>query len=112
MTLEEIKRQYPNEWVLIEFTELDDELQVVDGQVIAHSPSRDVIDKKLMVLRNDKIAVEFTGEEVTEEAYLRTGIERCGSDDHRLCGSRRHRPGSSSGRGASEPSCASHSVLS
>jgi hypothetical protein len=70
MTLAEIKRQYPNEWVLIEFTELDDELRVVDGQVIAHSPSRDAIDKKLMGLRNGKIAVEFTGEEVTEEAYL------------------------------------------
>jgi len=70
MTLAEIKRQYPNEWVLIAFTELDDELQVVDGQVIAHSPSRDTIDKKLMGLRNDKIAIEFTGEKATEEAYL------------------------------------------
>ena len=70
MTLAEIKRQYPNEWVLIQFTALDDELRVVDGQVIAHSPSRDAIDKKLMGLRNDKIAIEFTGEEVTEEAYL------------------------------------------
>lgn len=35
MTLTEIKRYYPNEWVLIEFTELDDDLQVVEGQVIA-----------------------------------------------------------------------------
>jgi len=70
MTFEEIRQLYPNEWVLIEFTALDDELKVVDGQVIAHSPSRDEIDKKLMVLRNEKIAIEFTGEEETEEAYL------------------------------------------
>ena len=44
MRLEEIKEQYPNEWVLIEFTELDDELKVVDGRVLAHSPSRDQIE--------------------------------------------------------------------
>jgi hypothetical protein len=70
MTLEEVKQQYPDEWVLIEFTELDDELRVVDGQVLAHSPSRDEIEKKLTTLRNEKIAVEFTGGGDTGEAYL------------------------------------------
>jgi hypothetical protein len=70
MTLEEVKQQYPDEWVLIEFTELDDELRVVDGQVLAHSPSRDEIEKKLTTLRNEKIAVEFTGGRDTGEAYL------------------------------------------
>ena len=33
MTLEEIKRQYPKQWVLIEFAQLDDELTVVEGKV-------------------------------------------------------------------------------
>ena len=70
MTFEEIKQQYPNQWVLIEFTKLDDELSVVDGKVLAHSPSRDEIDKKLAPLRNENIAVEFTGEGATGEAYL------------------------------------------
>jgi hypothetical protein len=36
MKLLEIKQQYPNEWVLIEFTELDDQLRVAEGKVIAH----------------------------------------------------------------------------
>jgi hypothetical protein len=70
MTLEEIKQQYPNQWVLIEFTQLDDELRVVDGEVIAHSPSRHEIDNQLATLRNEKIAVEFTGEGDTGEVYL------------------------------------------
>jgi hypothetical protein len=70
MTLDEIKQYYPNEWVLIEFTALDEELKIVDGEVLAHSPSRDDIDEKLMMLKNEKIALEFTGEEDIAEAYL------------------------------------------
>jgi hypothetical protein len=70
MRLDEIKEQYPNEWVLIEFTELDDELKVTDGEVIAHSRSRDEIEKELMSLKNGKIAVEYTGEWDPDEAYL------------------------------------------
>lgn len=70
MRLDEIKEQYPNEWVLIEFTELDDELRVVEGTVVAHSPSRNQIENELMALRNGKIAVEYTGEGDPNEAYL------------------------------------------
>jgi hypothetical protein len=70
MTLEQIRQQYPDQWVLIEFAALDDELRVTDGKVLAHSPSREEIEKELMVLRNEKIAVEYTGERDTGEAYL------------------------------------------
>ncbi len=34
MTLEEIKHQYLDEWVLIEFTKLDEGLEVIEGEVI------------------------------------------------------------------------------
>lgn len=70
MRLDEIKEQYPNEWVLIEFTELDDELKVADGKVIAHSGSRDEIEEELMARKDGKIAVEYTGEWDPDEAYL------------------------------------------
>jgi hypothetical protein len=70
MTFEEIKQKYPNQWVLIEFTELDDELKVVNGEVIAHSPSKAEINKKLIGLRNEKIAIEFTGEWPSGMGYL------------------------------------------
>lgn len=70
MRLDEIREQYPNEWVLIEFTELDDELRVAEGKVIAHSLNRDEIEKELMALKSGKIAVEYTGEWDPDEAYL------------------------------------------
>ena len=69
MTLEEIIRQYPSEWVLIEFTTLDEELKVVDGEVVAHSPSKADIYKQLVILDRDNIAIEFTGEMPEEPAY-------------------------------------------
>lgn len=69
MKLEEIQTSYPNQWVIIEFNELDDELRVIDGQVIAHSPDRLEIEKKLAGMRNEKLAIEFTGGD-TGEAYL------------------------------------------
>lgn len=74
MTLEEIKEQYPNQWVLIEFTRLDDDLNVMDGHMLAHSSSREEIEKKLATLRNEKIAVEFTGDGDTGDAYLIAAI--------------------------------------
>jgi len=70
MTLEEIKQKYPSEWVLIEFTELDEELKVVEGGVVAHSPNKEEIYKKLLELTNEKIAIEFTGEMPEEPAYM------------------------------------------
>jgi hypothetical protein len=70
MTLTEIKQYYPDEWVLIEFTELDDDLQVVEGQVIAHSPQKTEIYQKLIELDSEKIAIEFTGDQPEEPAYL------------------------------------------
>jgi hypothetical protein len=69
MTFEEIIRQYPSEWVLIEFTTLDEELKVVDGEVVAHSPSKADIYKQLAMLDRDNIAIEFTGEMPEEPAY-------------------------------------------
>ncbi len=70
MTFEEIKQQYPDEWVLIDFTQLDEELKVVEGEVIAHAPNKEAIYKKLLELENEKIAIEFTGEMPEEPAYL------------------------------------------
>jgi hypothetical protein len=76
MTLDEIKQQYLDQWVLIEFDSLDEELRITDGTVLVHSPSREVIDKELMAIRNERVAVEFTGEHDTDENYLFSGINR------------------------------------
>lgn len=70
MTLEEIKQQYPDQWVLVDFLELDEELKVVEGKVIANSRNKEEIYKKLLELENEKIAIEFTGDMPEEPAYL------------------------------------------
>lgn len=70
MTLAEIKQQYPDQWVLVEFLALDEELKVVEGKVIAHSRNKEEIYKKLLELENEKIAIEFTGDMPEEPAYL------------------------------------------
>ena len=41
LTLEEIQEKYPQQWVLIAYTEEDEYLNVVRGQVLAYSPDRD-----------------------------------------------------------------------
>ena len=37
LTLEEIFSLYPDEWVLIAYTELDEDLSVIRGAVLAHT---------------------------------------------------------------------------
>ena len=62
MNIEAIRKQYVGEWVLIAYTELDDELRVVRGQVLAHSPDRDEIYRKLLSVGGQRVAVEYLGE--------------------------------------------------
>lgn len=62
LTIEEIRSRYPREWVLIADTESDDELNVIRGQVLVHSPDRDEIDKGLKQFKHiTSIAIEYTG---------------------------------------------------
>jgi len=70
LSLEEIKRRYPNQWVLIAYVEPDDELEVVSGEVIAHAPSRDEIYRKLLKVEAKRIAIEFTGEPPEDLGYI------------------------------------------
>ncbi|TAG03721.1 MAG: hypothetical protein EAZ45_09315 [Oscillatoriales cyanobacterium] len=50
LTLEEIFSLYPDEWVLIVNPELDEELSVIRGEVLAHAIERDEI-----------YSIEYTG---------------------------------------------------
>ena len=51
LTYEEIKGRYDGEWVLVEAPELDEHIQVVRGKVIAHSASREEMDREMLALR-------------------------------------------------------------
>ena len=61
MTLKEIMRKYKDEWLLIEYTSLDDNLNVVEGKVIAHSPNKEKIYAQLMNTKGKNVAIEYAG---------------------------------------------------
>lgn len=62
MTWSEIEAQYEGQWVLIAYEELDEDLNVVRGEVLAHSPDRDVVYQELLRLNGQKVAIEYVGE--------------------------------------------------
>jgi len=62
MTWEEILKQYAGQWVLIEYRELDEQLNVVEGEVIAHSPNKEEIYKRLLETTGKNIAIDYAGE--------------------------------------------------
>jgi len=62
MNLEAIKEKHLGEWVLIAYTELDDDMRIIKGEVLAHSPDRDEIYRKLLSIRGRRVAVEYMGE--------------------------------------------------
>ncbi|MEG4442417.1 hypothetical protein QUA56_01835 [Microcoleus sp. N3A4] len=61
LSLEEIIRLYPSEWVLIAYTELDEDLNVIRGEVLAHSPERDLLYNNALSRKGKSVAIEYTG---------------------------------------------------
>jgi hypothetical protein len=59
---EEIRAQYTGQWLLIEYQELDEQLNVVAGEVVAHSPDKEEIYKRLLETKGKNIAIEYAGE--------------------------------------------------
>ncbi|MEG4498356.1 hypothetical protein QUB05_04280 [Microcoleus sp. F10-C6] len=62
LTAAEIRNRYPREWVLIADTESDDLWNVIRGEVLAHSPEREEIDRALTKFKDIRsISIEYTG---------------------------------------------------
>ncbi len=61
LSREEIIQRYPNEWVLIAYTDLDEELNVVKGEVLAHSPDYDLLYENSLPRKGKSVAIEYTG---------------------------------------------------
>lgn len=61
LSMEEIEGKYKDEWVLIEYEELDDKLNVKKGKVIAHSSCREEIYACLSETKGKDIAIEYVG---------------------------------------------------
>ena len=70
MTLEEIKQNYDGEWVLIAYSEADENLQVLKGKVIAHAVSKDEIYQALESATEQPLAIEYMGEVPEDLAFI------------------------------------------
>jgi hypothetical protein len=70
LTIEQMRETYIDEWLLIVFTALDTHLNVLAGEVIAHSKDRDEIYAALDQCKGKSYAIEHTGLETADVAYL------------------------------------------
>ena len=62
MNLQEMRERYRGQWLLVGYEALDDDLNVLRGRVLTHSPSKDEIYRQLLTMRGKKISVEYMGE--------------------------------------------------
>jgi hypothetical protein len=60
MTLAEIERTYPNEWVVVGDYTADDSVMVHDGVVLAHTPDADAAHRAARSHAGD-LAIWFVG---------------------------------------------------
>jgi hypothetical protein len=70
LTIEQMRERYQNEWLLVAFTELDDDFNVLTGEVIAHSHDRDDIYEAFDRRDGKSVAVEYTGQIPADLACL------------------------------------------
>jgi hypothetical protein len=62
LTYDEIKEQFPDEWLLIADAEMDDEMNILRGKVVAHSKDRDEVYRALLTVPGKRISIEYTGD--------------------------------------------------
>ena len=55
------RKQYRNQWVLIEYSKLDKHLRPKAGRVIAHAPNKEDIYKALLETHGKNVSLEFYG---------------------------------------------------
>ena len=70
MTFAEIERNYNREWVLIAYTKTDEDLQVTEGKVIAHSTNKEDIYRALEAIPEQPLAIEYMGEVPEDLAFI------------------------------------------
>lgn len=74
LSVEEIERRHPKEWVLLEITRDHKDPYLVKGKLLAHSPNRNDLDepyRRLLGERPDAHTYEFfTGEAVPDDVVV------------------------------------------
>ncbi len=62
MTIEEIYKSFPSEWVLIDEVQADEHYQLLGGRVVFHSKNRNEVHNRTIELKPKRFAVRYTGE--------------------------------------------------
>jgi hypothetical protein len=62
MRIDDIRKKYRNVWVLIEFAKLGKDLQLKEGNVIAHASNKEEIYRALLQTRGKNVSTEYCGE--------------------------------------------------
>jgi hypothetical protein len=70
ITLDAMKQHYQNEWLLIAYTQVDENLNVMEGEVLAHSSNVETLYHLLPQYRNRAIAFEYIGEIPEDLAFI------------------------------------------
>jgi hypothetical protein len=58
----EIEKQYPDEWLLFEVYEVDEQGRPIKGKLLAHSPSRAALDEFSSKIQCHDGYITYTGE--------------------------------------------------
>ena len=70
MTFEEMQQNYDGEWVLIAYSETDENLQVIKGEVLAHSANKEEIYQALESAQDKPLAIEYMGQVPEDIAFI------------------------------------------
>ena len=70
MTYEEITQHYNGEWVLIAYTDTQDDLEVIKGKVLVHSPDKEDIYKYLESATEEALTIEYIGQTPDDLAFI------------------------------------------
>jgi hypothetical protein len=70
ITFEEMQSNYEGEWLLIRTVAVSEDLQVLTGEVLAHSPVQEDIYRALESLQEQPLAIEYMGKVPDDLAFI------------------------------------------
>jgi hypothetical protein len=70
LSFEATQRRYDGEWLIIAYTELDDAMGVIAGEVLAHSTDETEIYRILPTVRGRDVAIEYVGQVPDDLAFI------------------------------------------
>ncbi len=61
MHIDEILKQYPNEWLLIEAEKFDEDCRPIEGKVLVYSLIEDEVLQALATCQSENVAIKYAG---------------------------------------------------